>query len=707
MPDRFQESHIRQIPIFSRLPDYQFQLVARSFEARSYNPGERVLIQGAEVPGLVIVAGGQLQRVHVSPDGMATAQGAVMEGQFLYDRALFEPVTADTFLQAIMPATVLFLTRPAMSNLLSHHPELKVAFGLEQSQTHYLHDVHFKTQRENEKVLLKIRRHWFSMMRWMWVPIFLIIFGLMIAAALPRTAILTIPAVFIFGISGMIYIVLEWANDSVIVTDQRVIHIIHTILTFHEVRNEVSLESIHEANAEIPRFDMFALIFRYGDVELKTAGSQGNYVLDFMPDPEKLQNLILEDARNFRAKKEGRHLETMKAEVERWIDKPFQAGQNPYPENTQVAGADASKIKDIYSPGEGPLSPFIMSFPTQDGGIVYRKHWFVWLQSVLIPAIWIVASLIGIILLLVTPLAATGLIGWISAFVAFLIGAVWFYLADWDWRHDYYLIGDNNITIINQRPLWLQNESDQILLKQVDNVVAETKGFLQQMFKYGDVKVALVGADSHKLFDDVANPRKIQSEITGRQQRLKQREIEESQRAQRETIGEYLSLYHESRKNDEPNIYPEHKPLPYSPGQVQGQTPGRNAPSPLGRRPMMSEGRRYIPGNQPPAARQQPPQQGQIPPQQPYQQEQMPPQQRQYNPNNPVPPQQVYPPANQIPQQGQYQQGNQQQYQQGQMPPQPPYQQNQYGQGTQPQNRPQPPPPPMGRPPKFPKKRNG
>jgi|GEM_PF-333563 len=695
MPDRYQESHIRQIPMFSQLSDYQFQLVARSFEARSYNPGDRVLIQGTEVPGIVVVANGQLQRVHVSPDGKASAHGAILEGQAIYERALFEPVSAETFLQAVMPTTVLLLTRASMGNLLSHHPDLKVAFGLQQSQTHYLHDVHFKTQRENEKVLLRTRRHWFAMMRWMWAPVFVIIFGLMIAAAMPRIAFVTVPAVFIFGVAGIIYIVLEWANDSVIVTDQRVIRIIHTILTFHEVRDEVALESIQEANAEIPRFDMFALIFRYGDVELKTAGAEGNFVLDFMPDPEKLQDLILEDARNFKAKNQGRHRDAMKAEVERWIEKPYAPGQNPYPQNTQAEGASASKIKDIYSPGDGPLSPFVMSFPTKDGGIVYRKHWFIWLRSILVPAIWIGGSLIAMLLLLLTPLGASGLVGWTAAFAAFLFGTVWFYLADWDWRHDYYLISENNITIINQRPLWLQNESDQILLKQVDNVVSETKGFLQQIFKYGDVKVALVGADKHKLFDNVADPLKIQGEITGRQRRLKQREVEDAERAQRETIGEYLSLYHESRQNSQQDVYGQDTPLPYPPAQPQGQGFAQDnpSPSPFGRRPTMSEGRRYVPGNQPPAPRQnqynpnpaQYPanQQGQyypaneqrFPQVNQYGQPSQPPQQEQYRQGNQIPQQRPYPQNNQYqqPQQGQYQSPQQQPYQSG----------NQYGQPSQ------------------------
>lgn len=698
MPDRYQESHIRHVPIFSQLSDYQFQLVARSFDVRRYNQGDYILLNGTEIPGLLIVADGQVLRLVSMPDGQLRPEGAVIEGQFLYQNALFERQQADRHLYAAHPTTILLLTRTAMGNLLSHHPELKPAFGLQRrSRDHHLHDVHFETQRENEEVLLKTRRHWFSFMRWMWIPVFIALVGLMLSAAFPSIAFITVPFVFVISLVLGGYIFLEWMNDSVIVTDQRVIRIIHTILTFHEIRNEVDLESIQEANAEIRTFDVFARIFRYGDVELKTAGSQGNFILDFMPNPEQLQELIIEDARNYMVASQAREQEAMRAELDRWMGGQYRAGQNPVPQQDVVNAASERKIKDIYSPGEGPSSPFVMSFPTESGGIVYRKHWFMWIRAVTMPTIWIIASLFGMLLMTVfAPLQVLGFIGWMIAFVVLLIGVAWFYLADWDWRHDYYLITDNNITIVNQRPLWLQNESDQILLKQVDNVLAETKGVFQQMFRYGDVRVALVGADNYKLFDNVANPRDVQSEITRRQQRMKQRSLEEQERSQREIIGEYLSLYHQSQANQEDaQVYPQNQPLPYEPQAPQQPAPNTNpSPSPFGQRPSISTGRPYqptpnVPQNRPPQAPYQPA--PTVPPQQaPYQPEPTIPSQGQ------VPPQQVpYQPEPTVPSQPQ-------------MPPLPPYQQEQSAPNLPPPpNNPyQPPSTDSGRPPKFPKQNN-
>ncbi|MGJ3240759.1 MAG: hypothetical protein ACFE0Q_18765 [Anaerolineae bacterium] len=660
MPDRYQESHIRRIPIFSELPSDQFQLVAQAFEARTYDPGTYVLIQNSELPGMIIIATGQLLAIKMAPDGVATRDNIFYDGQFLYQNALFESVRAETHLQAIRPTTLLWLTRDRLLQLVAHYPDLKYSFGFEEKQAHHVSDTIFKTQRENENILLKTRQHWFSIMHRMLIPILIILLGLWASSALPALAVVTVPLIFIIGFVAVAYVLIEWLNDAVIITDQRIVRITHTILTFHEVRNEVALESIQEVNAEIPIFDLFARIFRYGDVEIKTAGAQGNFTLALLPDPEGLQELILEDAQNYRARKQVRERETMRAELDRWIEEPFLQRQASDNSDSDKKSVSEDKIQSIYNPGEGPASPFVMSFPTHDGGIVYRKHWFVWMRSIITPTLITLLSLTAMGLLALTPLGNVGGVGWASAFVTLLIGVVWFYVADWDWRHDYYMITDNNITIINQRPFWLQNESDQVLLKQVDNVVAETRGVLQQIFKYGDVRVALVGADTQKLFDNVPNPIDVQSEITRRQQRLKQRHTEEQERIQRETIGEYISLYHQSHQQGQnaPNqAQAQPQERQNSPNNQPSDLPNPPQPSPFGQRPSISSGRPYTPTSQPPPyqgqGRQaptqspyhsnQPPQQGQGG-QQPPRPNQAPPYQQGEGGQQPAPPRSPYRP---------------------------------------------------------------
>jgi hypothetical protein len=129
-----------------------------------------------------------------------------------------------------------------------------------------------------------------------------------------------------------------------------------------------------------------------------------------------------------------------------------------------------------------------------------------------------------------------------------LAGVVWFYLADWDWRNDMYIVGDETITLIHKRPLWLQNQVDKILISQVHNVESVVSGLFSSLFDVGDVQISLVGSaeSSVKVFRGVPNPRAIQSEISRRQMRARTQHEEADSDRQRQLIAEYLSVYNES-----------------------------------------------------------------------------------------------------------------------------------------------------------------
>jgi len=610
MPDRFQETHIRRVPIFRDLPQAQFEMVAQAFQVRRYNVGEIILAEGQPTRGMHIIVGGQAVLLQTDPQGRRRSLGAVREGQFINQEALFRDGVESATLQAVQPVTALLLTRQDMANLLAYNSAIAQSLGLVDSRDHHMHKVYFKTQRANEQVLLFTRRHWWAYVRWLWFPLLIATGFWGLIALMPVLTLLWI--VLSIALPGAIgvFLYLEWANDAVIVTDQRVVRITHTILTFSEVVSEIALESIQEANAEIPSLDPFALLFRYGDVELRTAGSQGNLMLQFVPKPQDLQDLILEDARNRQVTHHARERQSMRAEVDRWIEGSYagqQPPQGPAATKKQRHEVNIDRIQNFWTLGSGPLSPFITSFPSDDGGIVYRKHWVVWFRRVFLPFVWLFTTAVfAILLLTISFLQSFGIIGWAFDLMLFLIGALWLFFADWDWRHDYYVIGDTNITIINQRPLWLQNENDQVLLKQVDNVVAESRGVLQRLFRFGDVKISLVGADDVKIFDDVGEPLLVQGEISRRQALIKQRESEVQQHQQREIIGEYLSLYHEQSRQGGAQDGPVPNPAPTYDAQQQppraprltNYSDGNRPPSVprIAQNPSISSGRPYQPG---------------------------------------------------------------------------------------------------------------
>jgi hypothetical protein len=584
MPDRFAQTHIQQHPLFQNLSPEQLNQVVQAFDARHYDPGDTIFQEGDPTRGLWLFTQGEAVFLRQNARGGYQRVGGVQAGQELNRAALFNEGRQTATLQATQPVDALLLSREKLARLLSHHPEIAQAMGLQVDAQHHMHDVHFRTQREDERVLHKSHRHAWAYLRWMWIPLLVMVSFWGIAYLAPSLTALWVLLSGLIPAALAIYIYLEWKNDTVIITDQRVKQITFNIPTLSEVRDEVAIESVQETNVVIPSLDIFAWILGYGHVEIKTAGSAGNFTLVFMPDPQHIQDLLMESYQQNQRANEAREQEVMRAEVKRWLQQQRSGQPVPDRENHQeksppgiddgepVYNVTADRIEKFGTHTSGPLSPFVTGFTTQGGATVYRKHWVVWMRQVIVPFLLMLASVgMFVLMLSVSALQALLPVGLAIPAVMFLIGAVWGYFADWDWRHDYYVMTDTNITIIHQRPFFLQSENDKILLKQVDNVVAESSGVFQQVLKYGDVRVALVGSDAPKHLHDIANPVEVQSEISRRQRRMEAHQEESSRRAQREAIGEYLSMYHNMSQQEQQALQNQNPPPQWQPRQQQQQ----------------------------------------------------------------------------------------------------------------------------------------
>lgn len=539
----------------------QLQLVADAFETRRYDRGELIFKQGEATRGMHLIIEGQALLWQVGPDGQQRQVGQIGSGQFINHEAVLNDGIQTATLQVIQPVFALFLSRRSMATLLARHNDIKVALGLEKSRSHHLSDVKFKTQREDEEVLLKTRRHWWAWARWSPFPVALSVIFWLVGGTLPSLAPVMLALSCVIPGILLVYAYLEWANDEIIITDQRVIRITHHILRFSQQVSEVALDSVQETGADIPGGDPFAILFQYGTVDLKTAGNAGNLELPFLPDPDGVQRLILDQYKERRSETTDQERQTMRAELDKWLSPE---GQPDGKLTVDVLEERSQKVqeREIHA-FNFPLSPFRPEFPTDGSGVIYRKHWLIWLRSVSAPLVFMIAGIAGIVIGLSMGTTA-GTIVFAVSILVFLVSGIWYAWNDWDWRNDFMLVTDAAVTIVHQRPLWLQSERDQVLLKQVDNVIAESNGILQRGFNFGDIRLSLIGANEYKFFHSVPNPLKVQSEITRRQHRIKMIEEEEKQRAQRESMGEYLKLYHEQYGNNQQPAQPT------QPAQQQG-----------------------------------------------------------------------------------------------------------------------------------------
>ena len=584
-------SYIQQIPLFANLNPEQLQLLAQAFEVRSYRANEVIFQAGEPTQGMLTLISGQAVLLQVDQAGNQQPIATLIANQTINQEALFSDGLQSATLYVQRPVQALKLTRKKFMTLLSHHPELKAPLGLTQKDTaHHAHDVHFQGQRENEEVLVYTHRHWWAFARMAWLPFLVMIllwFGAIAVGEPILSTVIFIGSILFPGLA-LLYLYVEWRNDAVIVTNQRVIRIWRTIITFSRHVSEVGIQSVHEVNSIIPSNDPFARLFDYGTIVLKTAGDAGNLDLDFIPKPDQFQQIIIEDREQYEERQAQQHRNAVRAELNRWLE-----GETPERVNHQQSEASDPNLPP--KPKDGNYGYLRTRIEMTNGDIIYRKHLLFWFQKTAIPMLLMAFSIVEIILTLALG-EGLGIIGIPLGIVLFLVGALAYYWIDWDWRNDYYVVSDDTITLIHQRPLFLQNLRDQILMERVDNVVSVSSGLLATLFNFGDVKVSLIGADQHKMFHKVPNAQEVQQEISRRQQRVKQRKSEEDARQQREIIGEYLNVFHENLK-DQGIINPtdgqpsQQESTPYSvEGQfsntysgssstsVQNTVPGRPAP---------------------------------------------------------------------------------------------------------------------------------
>jgi hypothetical protein len=544
MPDRFVESHIRQLPIFAKIPPQHLKWVVEAIRMLRVQPGEVIFEQGQSAEGMYMFISGRGQLVQADEHGNERIIGHVGPNQYLNELALFKNLTESATLQVMEPGMLLFISRRRLANILTHHPEIKPYLPIpEAARRRSAQEQVFQGQRANETVILDTRRHWWALARKAWFPLVIGTLILGLASLVPSSGVALALGSLGLILPGIIMVLfyLEWRNDHLIITDHRIVRIQHIIHLFKTNISETPLVSVQEVFADMYTADPFSRVFHYGTLRIRTAGNAGNMKLTVMPRPDRIQQLIFENRQRYNENLQRTHRSTIRAELDKVFDE----------EGNYQGPATAEPTTPPKREPEG-RSWWQVTFTNEEGKTVYRKHHIVLIRTAIWPALWIIGSA-ALFVLSLSSIALTGLgaLGPVFAFFLFLVGCLWLYWADWDWRNDYYIIGDETIRLIHRRPLWLQNETDQVLVNSVDNVVSERSGLLPTLLDYGNVRISLIGADVEggKHLKNVPRPQEVQAEITRRQARLRRRVQEEEERRMREQISEYLTVYHERQNS--------------------------------------------------------------------------------------------------------------------------------------------------------------
>jgi membrane protein YdbS with pleckstrin-like domain len=534
-------SHLRRLTLFARLTPEQLERVAAICQLVQTQPGMVLAYQGQPAQALfMFVAGrGELVRQH---NGAFESAGSVNEGQYVGEEALYTERIEPCTLRVVEAGIVLVVPKHALAGIIVQSPEMRANIGMQPTEIRRAVRI-FKGQREDETVLHIFKRHWWSYVTQLWLPL-LIATGCIIGAVLlistPALALLLLGAAIIVpgGLALLLYA--DWQDDKLVITDQRIVKIYDQFWAFEKTINEIPFERAHEVNAEIPP-DPFARLFGYGTVVIKTAGGAGTITVETLPNPDAVRRAIFNQQDVYRHDAQQRSKQTLEREIEAAIGIPSATLQTPAP---ALRGKRDDEPPEMHSP-----NPFATRYVSEDGRtIIYRHHISIWLRIIALPALLMLGALaFGAISLFLPALRGVEAVAIIVAGAVFLFGAAWFYLADWDWRHDTLTVEEDSITITRKRPLWLQNEVEQIRLSQVDNVFTEVSGFVNSILQRGDIRISLIGSDvaNAKFFRNVGDPQGVAGIISERLAAIHAQSAKDDDSRQRRQIAEYLAAYHE------------------------------------------------------------------------------------------------------------------------------------------------------------------
>ncbi len=555
MADPFIINQLQRQPLFARLSEAQLEQVADTAMIGRYGAGQYVFAQGQPTVGAQIFVAGRGALLSSTVQGGAASLGTVEAGQIINEAALFSEGVETASLRVLEPTVVLLIPRGPLRALMDRDAALLANLRvLDAEGARDTRKVLFRGQRANETVYRVYRRHWWGYLRYAWLPFLLaalfLVVSLVVEVQIPGIGLVVACVTAGLPIAALLFLLWEWRNDSIILTNQRLVSISMQAWRLTRSVNGIPLDRIGEVQIDIPGGDVFANLLGYGTLVVKTTSDRGAMSIRYVPDPASVQRTVFEYRDRFRQEDVQEEEDVVRAQVAEVLGIPTGGASTAAPN-------DADDVRLTTQPAG--LPGLRTRFVNANGAVCHRHHWIMWLRMQMLPAILLIAAVVVAVLDLSGTTALPAGLGLSAGFFMLLIWAVWAYLRDWDWRNDLMIIEDNTITFQFKRPLWLQNQVEQVALVQLDNVSSIIGGVFGHLFNVGDISIQLVGGATEKWFRTVGDPEAVQAEVTWRSQRIKERSRETAEADRRQDIAQYLQAYHElaSAQQGVPPAYPQ------------------------------------------------------------------------------------------------------------------------------------------------------
>ncbi len=341
----------------------------------------------------------------------------------------------------------------------------------------------------------------------------------------------------VLGIAFTIYLYLEWYDDYLILTDQRVISW-HQIVLGRHSQSQISIDDIQSVNASLKTYLQYWL--NYGYIKITSASFGKPLEFRNASAPMDMSKRIMGQVGAYRGQIHSNKLH------DTLISGVFQTPSAQAKPPTQEAPPSESFLVRVFNSVRSWLMKAFEENPRYrpDGSIVWRPHQVFVLVALIKPVGALLISLVAIFFLTGLFMFALPVVI-LAVLLLVVLGMAWAAYEVEDVINEEYILMKDKIVDIEKKPFGPEDQNT-AGLSSLQNVTFKTS-LIGRMLGYGDVLISTAGSGKQLTFHGVPEPKEVVSKINEYQRRFKE---DEQVRGLKQTI-DLLKQYHHHEKHSE------------------------------------------------------------------------------------------------------------------------------------------------------------
>jgi len=345
-------------------------------------------------------------------------------------------------------------------------------------------------------------------------------------------------------IAWVIWCVVDFQNDYLIVTNQRVVRQ-EKVVFISEWRQTAIIEQVQSIDSTT---SFMGNMFGYGDLLIQTSSTHGALHFDYVPDPGELKQKILEQRDQYSLFHSADSKKVIHELLEERLGLKLQLPSRVWSKKEAVTDIHQSdkpwwqRIRYYLKEGR-----YLQKQELEARHLVWRKHWFVLLAKITTPVLIVLGCvLLGILLLIVPEFPylpeislALGIPIVLTALIC-LASIGWFYV---DWYNDTYEVGPSQLIDIEKKPLFFAEQRRTAHLGEIEDIRLLIPSPIHYILNFGNVRLQTAAQNGEFTFDAVPDPRAVAEEIRRRIDAFHHGVLEQEARRRAQELPDWFEMY--------------------------------------------------------------------------------------------------------------------------------------------------------------------